>query len=335
MACILEDTLAEQADCAEDTTVSDAAEKSRARSGNYRSLLSKARSNWLNRQLAANRKSRCRIVLTGGPGGGKTTAADLFRREIGERVVIVPESATLLFSGGFPRSKHPQAAAAVQQAIFHVQRQLEDVQSFLYTDRVLLCDRGTVDGAAYCPESPDKFFKSLGTSFEAELARYDGIIFFESAALGGLTIEGGNPIRNESVEQAVALDGRLRELWMHHPRFVLVRHDVSFFKKTALGLAELDSMVSEYAHDRDKETIRKNSRAGNQDSHSTMSAALSGRKEQESTHCRQKRTMLRTSWSPRTGKFLNATSDSDSTLDIHAAAAGGTWPPFSDGHESV
>ena len=27
-----------------------------------------------------------RIVLTGGPGGGKT-AADLFRREIGERVV--------------------------------------------------------------------------------------------------------------------------------------------------------------------------------------------------------------------------------------------------------
>ncbi|MCZ7627937.1 MAG: hypothetical protein M5U19_02030 [Microthrixaceae bacterium] len=25
-----------------------------------------------------------KIVLTGGPGGGKTTAADLFRREIGE-----------------------------------------------------------------------------------------------------------------------------------------------------------------------------------------------------------------------------------------------------------
>src|SRR5687768_10782133 len=39
----------------------------------------------------------CRIVLTGGPGGGKTTAADLFRREIGDRVVIVPEAATILF----------------------------------------------------------------------------------------------------------------------------------------------------------------------------------------------------------------------------------------------
>jgi hypothetical protein len=32
----------------------------------------------------------CRIVLTGGPGGGKTTAADLFRREIGERVRCHP-----------------------------------------------------------------------------------------------------------------------------------------------------------------------------------------------------------------------------------------------------
>ncbi len=48
---------------------------------------------------------RCRIVLTGGPGGGKTTAADLFRREIGDRVVIVPEAATILFQGGFPRSQ--------------------------------------------------------------------------------------------------------------------------------------------------------------------------------------------------------------------------------------
>jgi CO dehydrogenase/acetyl-CoA synthase gamma subunit (corrinoid Fe-S protein) len=48
---------------------------------------------------------------------------------------------------------------------------------------------------------------------------------------------------------------------MHHPRFVLVRHDVSFFKKIALGLAELDNMVNEFAADRAQETIRKNSQA--------------------------------------------------------------------------
>jgi len=210
-----------------------------------RSLLDRPTQARLKRLLVQQRNGRCRIALTGGPGGGKTTAADLFRREIGERVVIVPESATLLFSGGFPRSKHPAAAAAAQQAIFQVQRQLEDVQSVLYPDRVLLCDRGTIDGAAYYPGEPDQFFAALGTTLEAELARYDGVIFFESAAVGGMNIEGGNPIRNETLEQAAALDGRLRELWMHHPRFVLIRHTPSFFKKIALGLAELDLMINQ------------------------------------------------------------------------------------------
>src|SRR5688572_33265034 len=52
---------------------------------------------------------RCRIALTGGPGGGKTTAADLFRRELGEAVVVVPESATILFAGGFPRTAQTDA----------------------------------------------------------------------------------------------------------------------------------------------------------------------------------------------------------------------------------
>src|SRR6187549_2463966 len=95
--------------------------------------------------------NRCRIVLTGGPGGGKTTAADMFRREIGERVVIVPEAATILFQGGFPRSRQSCALKHAQTAIFHVQRRLEDVQAVQYPNRVLLCDRGTVDGAAYWP----------------------------------------------------------------------------------------------------------------------------------------------------------------------------------------
>jgi len=47
---------------------------------------------------------------------------------------------------------------------------------------------------------------------------------------------------------------------MHHPRFILVRHDASFFKKIALGLAELDNMVNEFAADRAKETTKRASR---------------------------------------------------------------------------
>ena len=189
----------------------------------------------------------CRIVLTGGPGGGKTTAADLFRREIGERVVIVPEAATILFQGGFPRSREPRASRFAQTTIFHVQRNLEDVQAVLYPGRTLLCDRGTVDGAAYWPGEPHHYFKAVGTSLEVELRRYDAVIFFETAAVGGASIEGGNPIRNESLEEAVALDARLRGLWARHPRFVLVPNNPSFFKKISLGLAALESIVSQLA----------------------------------------------------------------------------------------
>jgi predicted ATPase len=199
-------------------------------------------------------------VLTGGPGGGKTTAADLFRREIGERVVIVPEAATMVFSGGFPRCSAKPDILAAQHAIYHVQRNLEDIQSSRYPGRILLCDRGTVDGAAYWPGTPGDFFATLDTTLEHELARYDGVIFFESAAVGGIRIEGGNPVRTESMEQAAALDARLRRLWMQHPRFVLVRHDDSFFRKISFGLAELDSMVAELAARRSRPSTRKGAR---------------------------------------------------------------------------
>jgi predicted ATPase len=187
----------------------------------------------------------CRIVLTGGPGGGKTTAADLFRREIGERVVIVPEAATILFQGGFPRSREPHALRIVQTSIFQVQRDLEDVQAALYPCRTLLCDRGTVDGAAYWPGEPHHYFNAVGTTLETELRRYDAVIFFETAAIGGASIEGGNPMRNESLDEAVALDAKLRRLWDHHPRFVFVPNNPSFFKKISFGLAALEGIVSQ------------------------------------------------------------------------------------------
>lgn len=192
-------------------------------------------------------QKRRRIVLTGGPGGGKTTAADLLRRELGDRVVIVPEAATILFAGGFPRSEHWDANRAAQSAIFHVQRNLEDVQSALYPDRVLLCDRGTVDGAAYWYDGRDAFFRSVGTTLDAELARYDAVVFFETAAVAGLSIEGGNPVRNESLERAVELDGRLRALWSLHPRFTLVPHSSSFLKKITGALDVLQRLVDDQA----------------------------------------------------------------------------------------
>lgn len=184
-------------------------------------------------------------MLTGGPGGGKTTAADLFRREIGEQVVVVPEAATLLFGGGFPRRQEESARCAAQRAIYQVQRNIEDVQAASYPDRILLCDRGTIDGAAYWPGEPDEFFEAVGSTLEAELERYDAVIFFETAAVGGASIEGGNPVRTESLNEAVAVDRLLQKVWRAHRRFFLVPHNASFFKKLTFGLAALESIVAQ------------------------------------------------------------------------------------------
>ncbi len=184
-----------------------------------------------------------KIVITGGPGAGKTTAIDLFRRELGASVAMVPEAATLLFSGGFPRTELPDGKRAVQRAIFQVQRCLEDVQESLHPNRILLCDRGTLDGAAYWPEGPEAFCESQGMRLDQELRRYSAVLFFETAARGGLSIESTNATRNESLKAAVELDDRLKKIWSQHPCFQLVRHEKSFFSKLHSGFEALQKWI--------------------------------------------------------------------------------------------
>ena len=120
------------------------------------------------------------------------------------------------------------------------------MQRALYPDRVLICDRGTVDGAAYWPDGPDDFFAALGTTLDAELARYDAVLFFETAAVGGLSIETGNPVRVESNTEAVALDKRLRGLWSKHPAFMHIHHNHSFMAKLFEGLHVLGELINGY-----------------------------------------------------------------------------------------
>lgn len=167
----------------------------------------------------------------------------------------------MMFQGGFPRHDQPDAVRAAQRAIFHVQRNLEDIQAIQYPDRILLCDRGTIDGAAYWPEQDGDFFDHLGTTLESELARYDGVIFFESAAVGGLRIEGGNPARRETIAEAAALDGKLRHYWSRHERFVVVHHNPSFFKKISIALAVLDEMVSDLCRLREEDEAKRRTMA--------------------------------------------------------------------------
>ncbi len=184
-----------------------------------------------------------KIALTGGPGGGKSTAAELFKREYKDFISLVPEVATLLFKGGYPRFDSPLIVESIQSSIFHVQQNIETTYSTLFPHHTLLCDRGTVDGAAYWPAGPDDFFKRMGTTLENELTKYDAVIFFETAAAGGMTIELGNPIRNEDQRKAIELDLRLRELWSLHPNFVHICNAPSFLAKIQNSIAAMDSII--------------------------------------------------------------------------------------------
>ncbi len=94
--------------------------------------------------------TRRRVVLTGGPGAGKTAVLELIRQSFCQHVKVLPEAAGVVFGGAFPRGDDVPVRRAAQRAVFFVQRELEATGDA--TDAaIILCDRGTVDGVAYWP----------------------------------------------------------------------------------------------------------------------------------------------------------------------------------------
>jgi predicted ATPase len=186
-----------------------------------------------------------RIAVTGGPGAGKTTLWREIARVYAERVVAMPEVATLLLAHVFPAVLNHDERRALQCAIFHVQRNLEQVyESRLEPGQFLLCDRGLPDGAGYWPDGPEDFFASMQCDWQAELARYEAVVFMESAAVGGLTIASENLTRTEDLARAAQLDQRLRAVWTPHPSFRHVPHQADFAQKVAYGKAAVEAWLS-------------------------------------------------------------------------------------------
>jgi predicted ATPase len=186
-----------------------------------------------------------RIAVTGGPGGGKTTVWKLLGSLHAARVQAVPEVATALFRHVFPAVESEAERCAVQRAIFAVQQQLEAFHAARCADgQVLLCDRGTPDGGGYWPDGHEAFFTALGTHWDDQLARYDAVLFLETAAVGGYAIDEGNETRRESLTAAVEIDRRLRAVWTRHPRFLHVPHEPDFAVKLARAEAALQALLA-------------------------------------------------------------------------------------------
>ena len=170
------------------------------------------------------------VVLTGGPGAGKTAVLEVVRRDFCEHIAVLPEAASILFGGGFPRQDGRAAQRAAQRAIYHVQHELERMVLEERRAAVALCDRGTLDGLAYWNDPSESYLAQVGTSLEAELKRYAAVIHLRTPAeQGGYNRR--NPVRTEDARQAAALDERILAAWSAHPRRYVVESTPDFMTK--------------------------------------------------------------------------------------------------------
>lgn len=170
-----------------------------------------------------------RIVFTGGPSGGKTSMIEVAQRHFGRRIITVPEAATILYQGGFPRGKTPARRKAAQRAIYRVTLELERWAAEEGPSRIALCDRGTLDSGAYWPGGVGPFLKAVGSTRKIELARYAAVIHMSTPAEGRGYHQ--SPTRIESAREAMALDRRVRAVWAGHPHLHVVHDETNFLDK--------------------------------------------------------------------------------------------------------
>jgi tRNA uridine 5-carbamoylmethylation protein Kti12 len=93
-----------------------------------------------------------KIVITGGPSGGKTTLIETLKKDLGNKITVVPEAASILYRGGFPRTTSDLNHFHGQRAICFIQRELEDLARAESRAEIIICDRGSLDSIAYWPE---------------------------------------------------------------------------------------------------------------------------------------------------------------------------------------
>ena len=183
-----------------------------------------------------------RIALTGGPNGGKTTALSVLKETFGSKVEIVPEAATLIFSGGFPRKDGSRAhVEAAQRIIFYTTQQMEELALKTSPADLIICDRGTVDAAVYWPDGIDAFFADMGTTLEAQLARYDAVIHL-SPPLRAEFYQSTH-VRTESLEEAAAIDRKILKIWEKHPNRMVLPSMEHFFQKAGIIKNFIETLI--------------------------------------------------------------------------------------------
>uniref|UniRef100_A0AAF5PJR7 NadR/Ttd14 AAA domain-containing protein n=2 Tax=Wuchereria bancrofti TaxID=6293 RepID=A0AAF5PJR7_WUCBA len=178
-----------------------------------------------------------KIVLTGGPCGGKTTGQERLRtffEEIGWKVYTVPETANILLGGGvkfaelskeqcYRFQKDMLLALLRIEAVFFNQADVSNAERIL-----IICDRGAMDPAAYIDKkSWNEMLKETNLDqFSLREERYDQILHMTTAADGAeeyYTLANSN-VRTETIQEAIEHDRRTRDAWLGHPRVDVIEN---------------------------------------------------------------------------------------------------------------
>lgn len=182
-----------------------------------------------------------KIVITGGPCAGKSTAMSWIRnafRQRGYAVLFVPETATELITGGVA----PWTCGSnVEYQMCQVELQLTKERLFTQAARtmpeekiLIVCDRGVMDNKAYMS---DEDFKAVQKALHGEAVQwrdsYDAVFHLVTAANGAEKFysSANNAARYESVQEAIELDDRLAAAWTGHRYLRVIDNSTGFEEK--------------------------------------------------------------------------------------------------------
>lgn len=198
-----------------------------------------------------------RIALTGGPCAGKSTILKRIRERFelkGYAVYLLPESATLFSEAGADfLTKDANLSFVTEESKLQFQLQMEDSMMRIAENcgkpAMLICDRGTMDTAAYMPSEVWQHIKDDIGMTEQQLRneRYDAVLHVCTAAKGAedfYTLY-NNKCRSESVEVARDVDDRILAVWKGHPMLRIIKAEIFFEDKIQHVLKVLDQIEAD------------------------------------------------------------------------------------------
>ena len=196
-----------------------------------------------------------KIVITGGPCAGKTTAMNWIQSnfaKMGYTVLFVPETATELITGGvapWTCGSNAEYQKCQMQLQLTKEKIFAQGAASMKAEKVLIvCDRGALDNKAYMSDLDFAcVLEALGCN-EVELRdNYDAVFHLVTAAKGAekFYTTANNAARTETVEQAAALDDKLIAAWTGHPHLRIIDNATGFEDKLKRLMAEIYTFLGE------------------------------------------------------------------------------------------